>query len=443
MRAPNLLLVALVTLIAFPAMTGEAKEFPAPMEKEWLRSDPDVVVYLPRGGEHNDGDNEHFLVFPAPKSEELLAMWTQSSVEDHGDNHIVLARSSDAENWSEPQWIYGTHKGTSEPQASWGFPVVSRRGRIYCFYSSAPQGAEAGVSGVLGAHISDDNGHTWTKGAETIVRTTLEDPADLDSEETEFFIVWQKPIRDRHGRVLAGYTQWTKDWVGSIYFMRFDNIDEGPDPADLKITWLPDDGKAIRLPRYVQPTGCEEPSIVLLPDGRLFTTMRTTTGYIWYSVSDDDGHHWRDAEVLRYRDNGQPIKQPHASCPIYPLRDGRFLLVYHNNDYYARNKLYGEALPENHPNIPIGPIYCYRRPAHIAVGEFRPRAHQPIWFSEPKQILDTDGMPVGPKRTDEIATYPSITDFKGKQVLWYPDRKHFLLGKFVDDKMLSGLTVGE
>ena len=41
--------------------------------------------------------------------------------------------------------------------------------------------------------------------------------------------------------------------------------------------------------------------MALLPDGRLFSTMRTWTGEIWYSVSDDDGHAWRRPEILRYR----------------------------------------------------------------------------------------------------------------------------------------------
>jgi hypothetical protein len=123
------------------------------------------------------------------------------------------------------------------------------------------------------------------------------------------------------------------------------------------------------------------------------------------------------------------------------LHDGRFLLLYHNNDYHARNRLFGEELPPQHPNIPMSSVFCYRRPAYVAVGEFRPAAHQPIWFSKPKQILDTDGLPVGPKRTDEIATYPSVTYFKGRETLWYPDRKHFLLGKIIDEEMLSGMTV--
>lgn len=75
------------------------------------------------------------------------------------------------------------------------------------------------------------------------------------------------------------------------------------------------------------------------------------------------------------------------------------------------------------------------------MGEFRANAYQPIWFSQPKQILDTDGVIVGPKRTAEIATYTSLTEWKGKRVLWYPDRKYYLLGKYITDELLSDMVV--
>jgi len=46
-------------------------------------------------------------------------------------------------------------------------------------------------------------------------------------------------------------------------------------------------------------------------------------------------------------------------------------------------------------------------------------------------------VPIGPKGTAEIATYPSLTDYKGRRVLWYPDRKYYLLGKYVTDEWLG------
>ena len=102
---------------------------------EWRRSEPDIVVYLPKGVEQPDTDNEHFLVFPAPESGDLLALWTQSSCEGRGDNHLALARSADGESWSEPRGLVGATVDGQTLQASWGFPVISKQGRIYVFYT--------------------------------------------------------------------------------------------------------------------------------------------------------------------------------------------------------------------------------------------------------------------------------------------------------------------
>lgn len=408
---------------------------------DWRRSNPDVVVYLP-SGETNDGDNEHFLVFESPVSGDLLATWTQSTVEAHGDNHAVIARSSDGLTWSEPSWIAGTHKDTDEPQASWQFPVVTRSGRIYVFFTKAAQGVRGGLSGIMGGVYSDDDGRTWTGAGEIRVPPAFADPTDLSSPEIGGFIVWQIPIRDRLGRVVAGFTLWNRETsVGCLHFMRLDNIDEHPEIGDVRITWLPLDGRGVSLPRYVTPQGCEEPSLALLPDGRLFVPMRNKTGYIWYTVSDDDGESWRDPEVLRYHDDGEPVKHPLAPCPIYRLDDGRYLLLFFNNDYFARNQLYGEECPARHPDVKTGDVWSYRWPAFISVGEFRPGARQPIWFSKPNRILDTDGIPVGPKGTCEIATYTSLTRYRDRRILWYPDRKYYLLGKYITDDMLSDMAV--
>src|SRR5690606_18843210 len=111
-------------------------------------------------------------------------------------------------------------------------------------------------------------------------------------------------------------------------FIRFDNIDENPDPQNLQLTWLSLNGDVLRvaIPGNPMSSWAEEPSMVLLPDNRIFCTMRTSTGRIWYSVSSDDGLHWSKPEPLRYEDGGAEILQPIAPCPIYALRDGRYLL---------------------------------------------------------------------------------------------------------------------
>ena len=319
--------------------TGDAVD----LATEWQRSKPDIVVYLPRGG--RDTDNEHFLVFEAPHGDELLATWTQSSCEGRGDNHIVVARSRDGEDWSEPLFVAGARE-EGDGQASWAFPIVAISGRIYLFctretpiFDNDRQG-----SGAMGCLYSDDAGHTWMQGSDIpMPRNRFDHP---DPQVPKNWIVWQKPVRDSQGRWIAGYTQCTSKvhaqttysgWVNQdsrSAFMRFENIDEGPAPEELEISWLPVDREGLEVPNRVYPemSVAQEPCVVLLPDGMLLVVMRTMTGQIWYSVSDDDGESWEEPEVLRYCDGGEPVPQPMSPCPIYALEDGRFLLVFHNND---------------------------------------------------------------------------------------------------------------
>lgn len=416
------------------------------LERERARTNPDITVYLPKG--IHDGDNEHFLVFEAPKTDELLAMWTQSSVEGRGDNRIVLARSMDGVRWSDPIIIAGGGPGRESRQASWGFPIVAKTGRIYCFYTKETENYDQRQSsGVMGTAFSDDNGHTWKNGADlTVPKTKYDNP---DPSIPPNWIVWQKPVRDRNGHWIAGYTRTSSEaavkkpgpnWPdidSRSAFVRFENADDGPDPKDLRLTWLPAGSDGLEVPHKTYPkiSVCQEPSTVLLPDGRLFTVMRTMTGRIWYSVSDDNGETWRAPEVLRYKDDGAEVLNPIAPCPVYALADGRYLLVYNNNEGAK------DGYNQFAKTWKVNQLNFLRNPAFIAVGEFRKEAHQPIWFSQPKELLDTDGVAFGPKGTASVAMYPSMTEKDGVRVLWYPDRKHFLFGKYIPDDLLKDMTV--
>jgi len=418
------------------------------LKEEWLRTNPDVIVYLPKG--KNDGDNEHFLVFEAPKSDELLAIWTQSSVEGRGDNRAVLARSSNGGEWSDPVVLAGKGPVRDEAQASWAFPVVSAKGRIYCFFNKEIDHIDRKQSsGVMGCRYSDDNGYSWIAGKDiTVPKNKFDNPNPATPVN---WIVWQKPIRDSKGRYIAGYTQWSSEmaikkpgenWCdidSRSAFMRFENIDDNPLPEDMIISWFPTDKEGLEVPHKSYPaiSVCQEPALVLLPDGRLFTIMRTMTGNIWYSVSDNGGETWIDPEVLRYKDGGEKVNNPMAPSPIYSLSDGKFLLVFNNNNgKKGEYDQFKKVWDKNQANY-------LRNPAFIAVGEFRADAHQPVWFSKPKQILDTQGLIYGPKGTASVAMYPSLTEKNDKRILWYPDRKHFLLGKYITDDMLQDMIVPE
>jgi hypothetical protein len=145
-------------------------------------------------------------------------------------------------------------------------------------------------------------------------------------------------------------------------------------------------------------------------------------------LSDDDGHTWCAPRPLRRKDLGQLILQPIFGCPIYEMSDGRYLLFH--------EPAFGGFNPGN-----SGGLTSNRRPAFVAVGEFRPNAEQPIWFSESKQLMDNDGVGIGPLQRVDIGSYGSFTTRKGNNVLWYPDRKFFLLGKKITPDFLSAMKV--
>ena len=67
--------------------------------------------------------------------------------------------------------------------------------------------------------------------------------------------------------------------------------------------------------------------------------------------------------------------------------------------------------------------------------------HQPVWFSGLRHIADSDGVAAGPQNRAELGPYGSLTEHQGRRVLWYPDRKHFLLGKLIPDELLADMQV--
>jgi hypothetical protein len=422
-----------------------AAETHAVIERELVRTNPDFVVYKPGSvdGSTFDTGNEHFLVFDGPDGS-LMVVWTQSSYEGAGDHRIVFSRSDDeGRTWAPPKRLVGPSRPGDGRIASWGFPLISKTGRIYVVYNQYQGLADvaATITGTMDAIFSDDNGKTWS-APQTVPMP--HSPYDhTDPKMPSNWIVWQKPIRDLKGRWFTGFTRWvskavrtppcTKSWTASesvVEFMRFENIDENPDPRSIRVTYPAWGDRALRVPHYLNPllSIAQEPSLVRLPDKHLFCVMRTMSGYIWYSVSKDDGETWDNPRPLLRRDSGKPILEPLCCCPIYEYAAGRYVLLHHNND----GRFEGCQREDTNKN---------RRPAFIALGEFRPNADQPIWFSESKLLMDNDGSGIGPLNRTDIGVYPSVTNRKGGFVLWHPDRKFFLLGKRITPEWLADLRV--
>lgn len=427
---------------------GDTAQPAVDLQQEIQRTRPDYVVYVPKSwdGSTFDTGNEHFLVFDGPDNS-LMAVWTQSSFEGAGDHRIMFSRSADrGRTWSAPLRIAGAgNPGEAKRQASWGFPLVSRSGRIYILYNqhTGVTDYHPQLTGVMAGVYSDDNGASWS-APETVEMPRSPSYDHPDEKIPPNWVIWQKPERGTDGRYLVGVTRYASpavsrqtllaqpNWYSAetvVEFFRFDNIDDNPPTGRIVISGFNRDREALKIPYWSRPelSVCQEASIVPLPDGRLFCVMRSMTGYIWYAVS-NDGCRWCPPRPLRRSDHGDVIQAPLCCTPLYRLHDGRYFLVHQNN-----NAAIGSGGPLN-------PLHS-RRPACIALGEFRPQADQPIWFSASKVWMDNDGVGIGPLGRVECGVYSSMTYLDGCDVFWHPDRKFFLVGKKVTEEALAGLSV--
>ncbi len=81
-------------------------------------------------------------------------------------------------------------------------------------------------------------------------------------------------------------------------------------------------------------SGASEPSVVELPDGRLWMVIRAQTGYLWESFSSDQGKTWEAA---------RPSKFPSSNAPgtLLRMKSGDIVLVWNNHveGVYARQSL--------------------------------------------------------------------------------------------------------
>ena len=409
----------------------------------WMVSHPDLRVYIPEKPGGADNTNQHFQVAVLP-SGTFVAIWTQGAGENAPNHRVVSSRSTDrGKTWSKLVEVDGPQPGETRMVglASWAFPIVAAPlKRLYCVYNKnvGIQDVRPADTGVLRVKWSDDDGRTWSREFHDypVGRTNYSNP---DPAVPETWIVYQNPLYSKAGPVIAGFTRWAskaadddpRNWGRNteVAFLSFDNILSEKDPAKLQVTTYPK-GPGIRLfaPPEPKKSIIQEPTLNELSDGRMLCVMRTFTGKIYFALSKDGTRSWSQPRPLCYEPEGEPILNPISPCPLYRVSGGRYLLVFFNND--------------GGPSGP-GAWLKNRTPAWYTVGREIPgHPVQPIRFGRPRILVANGAQELGTEKRTEIATYTSYFEFEGKRYLWYPDRKHYLLGKYITDGMLDACDPG-
>lgn len=401
-------------------------------------ADHDFAVYLPSDPDGLDTTNQHVQVISLGR-DVFLATWTQAALEGGDNQHVVTARSEDAgKSWSKPLYVDGP--ALDGHIASWSFPVhIPAAERTYLFYNKQQGFVDFHHqwTGQVWFRYSDDGGINWSRAYKHL-KIEQNDYSHSDPDADPSWIVFQAPITTVGKEVYVGFTQiGTRDlskggsgwdsWHSECRFLRFDNIQTEVDPEKLIMTTFPTGGKpGLRFPQpdNEEMSFLQEPAITELPDGRLFCVMRTMAGYIAYSVSSDGGETWQKSDFLRYCEGGEKVANPIVPCPIYRISGNRYLLVFYNNTGDANQ---GRSVMD----------WCRnRRPAWFAVG--RPcEGRQPLRFGKPVVLAENDSIPISRKQLTEIATYPSVLEHDEQVYFFFPDRKHYVLGKILSEELLS------
>jgi hypothetical protein len=393
--------------------------------QDMLVNQPDYVVFIPRnpmGRSHSDpmktGDtyNDHFQVIE--NDGKLYAFWTQATREGDTDQHIAFSKSLDkGETWSEPVVLAGSsNKKNPRLRASWQQPMISKSGRIYVLWNQQTTSRGPHCGQMFGIY-SDDDGEVWSSPKMVEMQRMSKDPEDPLTPPS--WCNWQRPLRlGKDGRFLVGVSRHGKlpgaaKGSCTVEFLQFDNIDDDPKIENIKLSWFATNENVLEVTHEKFGSACEEAGIVKLPDGRLFALMRTCAGYPFWSQSRDDGVTWSKPQKLLDRDGGTAYLHPRSPCPIYDWKGNEaasgyyFALVHNTFDFEGERE------------------YQRRGPLYLIAGRFNPDAEQPIEFAPMKLFAPRD---------NGNSFYTSYTIVDGQGVLWFPDKKYYLLGRIIDNK---------
>lgn len=285
-----------------------------------------------------------------------LCLMTTGPVEEGlQGQRIVAVRSSDhGQTWSAMVDI----EPPDGREASWVMPFLTPFGRVYAFYTfnrdnlrrvqhdpgHEYSGGRVDTLGVYAYRWSDDGGRTWSaERGEIPLPLCAMDRGNPYGGDVRFFWGVGKPILHQ-GTMFFGFAR-----IGSFghgfmsqsegALVASDNIASERDHAKVRFRVLPDGEVGLRAPCGPR---AEETCVVGLSDGSLFCTYRGIDGFLMQGYSRDRGRTFTTGYAT-YRPGGRRIKHPLACPPVWRLRDGRFLLWFHNHGgkwYEGRNPVW-------------------------------------------------------------------------------------------------------
>ncbi len=311
-----------------------------------------------------------------------LCVITTSTTSERGkDRTLVLCRSSDfGKTWSAPEAVIEPDEA---PQPSWGTLFVTPFGRVYVFYNITKPFAPGYMFSYCYKY-SDDNGKTWSDRYVLPQRKTI-----IDQEDTRVGAWGVNDPFAMNGSVYVSFSRFrkTKAMYGEGSLFVSDNLLTERDPNKLRWEMLPEGDKGIRNDKLGELQ--QEHTAAPLPDGGIYCTFRTMTGYIGHAYSRDSGKTWPVTEFATYTPGGRRIKQTRACCRVFRCENGKYLLWYHDND--------GRRTPMRNRD---------RNPAWVAGGVLKDGL---MHWSQPEILLYGFGFP-----HDHGMSYPDLIEAKGR-----------------------------
>ena len=267
----------------------------------------------------------------------VCVLTTGPGVEGAEGQHVAATTSRDSgKTWSPPVAVEPVDP---ERKSSYAIALITPSDRVYAIYNyngdairTKPDGKPIrdDMQGWCCYRYSDDQGKTWSNRYRIPMRLTAADRGnEWQGKLQMFWAIGTPAVWD--GKVMFGFTKLGKYILenGEGWFYRSDNILREPDPEKIDWQLLPDGDHGVRAPEFGSVQ--EEFDVVHLEQEEWMCVFRTTKGHAGCAYTRDGGRTWTKPDMLRYSPGGRIVKQPRACTKIWQLRNGSYLLWFHNN----------------------------------------------------------------------------------------------------------------